>query len=327
MDEFYQEMVEVCKVSDLINTGFLCNPLSYGVPVDLSNIKQKSGDYDGTALGNMYNETKLYEGVYDNYMKLTPNKKALIFASNIESSIKLVEDFESKGLPAKHLDSNMSNADRKNILKWFVSTPNAILSNVGILNTGFDCPSIEVIILYRATKSLPLFLQMVGRGSRTTDTKKEFHILDFGNNIKTHGFWQEDRIWSLKKKPKKKTDGMAPVKECPMCNALMAIQLKNCISCDYEFPVIVDKKEAVYVELRELSYAKVQEMAKDADFETLENIQIARGYSKGWLYHQLTTEQDLIKYAEFKGYKKQWVEHQIKMRDEKFKTETEVISG
>ena len=65
-----------------------------------------------------------------------------------------------------------------------------MISNVGILNAGFDCPDIDVVILYRATMSLPLFLQMVGRGSRTTQSKSNFTILDFGNNIQRHGFWE-----------------------------------------------------------------------------------------------------------------------------------------
>ncbi|WP_091608823.1 DEAD/DEAH box helicase [Maribacter dokdonensis] len=62
--------------------------------------------------------------------------------------------------------------ERASVLRWFKNTPGAILSNVGILTTGFDEPTVETVILYRATTSVSLYLQMVGRGSRTTDTKK-----------------------------------------------------------------------------------------------------------------------------------------------------------
>jgi DNA or RNA helicases of superfamily II len=61
----------------------------------------------------------------------------------------------------RHLDSTMDAETRKERLKWLKITPNAVLCNVGILTTGFDEPTIEVVILYRATTSLPLFLQMV----------------------------------------------------------------------------------------------------------------------------------------------------------------------
>ena len=317
MDDFYEHMEEVAKVSQLIDLGYLCKPKSFGVPVDLSGVKMKGDDYDGTALGDMYNETKLFEGVYDNYQKLTPGKKALIFASNIDSSKNLVNDFVEKGLPCRHLDSNMSNKEREEILDWFKSTDNALLSNVGILNTGFDCKTIEVVILYRATKSLPLFLQMVGRGSRTIKGVKDtFYILDFGNNIKTHGFWQQDRVWSLAKKKKKKTDGMAPVKECPDkdCGYINPIQAKFCEECGAEFVVKLTEKEKIFVELQEMTPGQIKDMALTADFETLENIQEARGYSKGWIFHQLRTEEDLKKYAAHKGYKQQWVQHQLNNR-------------
>jgi len=132
-------------------------------------------------LGDLYNQISLYNGVYDNYQRLTPNKKAIIFSPSIKASLKLVEELELKGLPIKHIDANSK--DRNEIIQWFKKTPNALISNVGILTAGFDESTIDVVILYRATKSLPLFLQMVGRGSRTTNTKNEFTILDFGNNI------------------------------------------------------------------------------------------------------------------------------------------------
>lgn len=315
MDDFYEHMEEVAKVSQLIELGYLCKPKSFGVPVDLSNVKMKGDDYDGTAMGDMYNEIKLYEGVYDNYQKITPGKKALIFASNIDSSKNLVNDFVEKGLPCKHLDSNMTTKEREDILEWFKNTDYALLSNVGILNTGFDCKTIEVVILYRATKSLPLFLQMVGRGSRTIKGVKDtFYILDFGNNIKTHGFWQQDRVWSLAKKKKKKTEGMAPVKECPVCGYINPIQAKTCEDCDTQFIVKLTEKEKVFIELQEMSPGQIKELALNANFETLENIQQAKGYSKGWIYHQLKTEEDLRKYAKHKGYKDRWVKFQLNNR-------------
>lgn len=315
MSDFYEAMVEICKISDLIARGFLCKPITYGIPVDLSDVGQKGSDFDAKEMGDMYNETKLFEGVVQNYESKCPGKKALIFASNIDSSKTLITEFIDKGYDAKHLDSEMPDSYRQEVLTWFKNTPGAILSNVGILNTGFDEPTIEAVILYRATMSLSLFLQMVGRGSRTIKGfKSEFYILDFGNNIKRHGFWEEDREWSLKKKKKTKGLGVAPAKECPECDRLLAVSVKTCDYCGYEFPVIVNPKEAIFVELQALTYTQIQEKVKTATFEDLEDIQQAKGFSKGWIFHQLQTEEDLKKYAEHKGYKPAWVEHQINLR-------------
>ena len=72
---------------------------------------------------------------------------------------------------------------------------NAILCNVGVLTTGFDEPSIETIILNRATKSLSLYLQMVGRGSRLSENKEKFLVLDLGKNTTRHGAYTDYFDW------------------------------------------------------------------------------------------------------------------------------------
>jgi superfamily II DNA or RNA helicase len=314
LDKFYEDIVNQVEISDLIDAGFLAIPSSYGVKVDLSNVKTKGGDYDSESLGEMYDEIKLYDGVYQNYMRVTPNQKAIIFASNVKSSIKLVEELSDKGLPIKHIDGTTPTKERREILNWFKTTDNAMISNVGILNAGFDCPDIKVVILYRATKSISLFLQMCGRGSRVTENKKEFTILDFGNNISTHGFWEQERVWSLKKK--KKREGVAPVKDCPECFAIIPARVMECKYCGHTFePTEKEKKEAVIVELQKMNYTQIKEEIKNADFTKLEAIAEARGYQISWIYHQLTNIKDIKDYAKFKGYNPKWVDYQIKIRE------------
>ncbi len=313
LHEFYNEIVEVISISDLIKQGFLANPHTYGVKVDLSKVKTKGGEYDQDQVAKMYDEQKMYHGVYENYMKLTPNKKAIIFASNVASSLQLVEQFKNKGLPIEHIDANTPPSERRHILEWFSKTPNALISNVGILNAGFDEPNIDVVILYRATKSISLYLQMCGRGSRTTEKKKDFTILDFGNNVQRHGFWEQNRQWNLKKKKKK--EGVAPVKECPECSALLQARLMQCPECNYEFQKSErEEEEDLIVELSKLTYTQIQNEIKTADFKKLEQIQKAKNYKVGWIFNNLKTENDLIEFAKFKGYHKNWVSHQIQKR-------------
>lgn len=310
LDSYYQNIIDEVSISDLINLGFLAKPNSYGVKVDLSNVKTKGNDYDSESMGNMYDEIKLYDGVYENYMRVTPNKKAIIFASNIKSSKKLVDELSDKGLPIKHIDGTTPKKERREILKWFKDIPNAMISNVGILNAGFDEPSIEVVILYRATKSISLFLQMCGRGSRVTKTKKEFTILDFGNNISQHGFWEQERQWSLKKKKKKR--GVAPVKDCPECFAMLPSRVMECTECGHEFEkTIKEKEKEIIIELQKMNYSQLQKEIKKADFVKLEQIQKAKGYKKGWIYHQLKTKKDLVDYANYKNYSYKWVQYQL----------------
>ena len=307
---FYQTIVEEIRIKELINLGFLATPRSFGIEVDLNGVITKGLDYDAESLGAFYNENKLYDGVYENYTRLTPNKKAIIFAPNIASSVMLVQQFKAKGLPIQHLDGNTPEQERKAILNWFETTPNALISNVGILTAGYDCPDIDVVILYRATKSLSLFLQMVGRGSRTTATKKEFTILDFGNNIHRFGFWENDRDWALHKK--RKREGTAPVKDCPECNAILPASVMLCQYCGYVFEKSQKEVEAdLIVELQQLTPQQLKKETLVADFRKLELIALAKGYKGGWIFHQLKTISDIQEYAKYKGYSGKWVNYQI----------------
>jgi len=310
LDTFYEDIVNEISISELINLGFLAKPNSFGVSIDLSKVKTKGGDFDNEMLGNLYNETKLYDGVYDNYKRLTPDKKAIIFSPNIKASLKLVDELQQKGLRIKHIDGSVNDTDRKNILLWFKNTPNALLSNVGILTAGYDESSIEVVILYRATKSLPLFLQMVGRGSRTTENKKEFTILDFGNNITRHGFWEENRDWSLKKKEKKK--GLAPVKDCK-CGALLRLSLMKCPYCGFDFPP-PKVKETIEVVLEQLKQNDLRLFKQYQKFIKLEQKAKDKGYKTGWTIHQLKTIEDFQDYEKYKNYKRGWAKYQIEQR-------------
>lgn len=298
LDKYYNDLVQVLDTEDLINLGNLSKCISYGVKVDLKGVKTKSGDYDEKSMSDRYSEIKLYHGVLENWKRICPNTKTLIFASSLESSQELVNDWQSKGINAKHVDCYMKNRDE--VLEWFKNTEGAVLSNYGILTTGFDEPTIETIILYRATKSLPLFLQMVGRGSRTTETKNRFTLLDFGNNIKTHGFWEQSRQWNLKKKEKKL--GEAPIKECPECAYILYASIMECPECGHIFEKSEKQKEEdLIVELKKLT---VEEM----NFHQLVLYAKERNYKDGWILHQLKNITQLEEYARFKGYKRGWVE-------------------
>ena len=132
----------------------------------------------------------------------------------------------------------MEDKERDEIIKWFLATPDAILNNVAILTTGFDAPDTETIIMNRATLSLPLWLQCTGRGSRPTEAKKLFTIIDLGGNVTMHADWCESRDWEniFFNPPKQGKPGVAPVKSCPECDAMLAARTMVCQYCGHEFP-------------------------------------------------------------------------------------------
>lgn len=304
LSEFYEAIVEVTDIPTLVSEGFLSRPLSYGVPVDLSQVRMKAGDFDENSMAEQYSKQRVYAGVIENYKRLTPGKKALAFSSNIASSIELCERMQDAGINAKHLDSNMSGYDRVKVLSWFRRTPDAVLCNVGIVTTGFDAPEVEVIILYRATTSLPLFLQMVGRGSRVIAGEKEvFHILDFGENIKRHGFWEQEREWSLEKPKRKKKESAAPVKDCPECFALLPISTRVCPQCGHEFAKQKEEEPQPFAELELLTPKQVRLVALGKTLEEKAEMAKAGLIKPFWVLHHLRDKSEAKHFAELMGWK------------------------
>ncbi len=312
LDTFYDAIVQTVDIPDLIQLGFLSKPTSYGVAQDLSKVRITAGDYNEGDMGAYYNQQELYSGVIENYKTHAENSKALVFSATVQNSISLCQEFIENGIHAEHLDAEIPNADRERILADFRSGKFKVLCNVGILTTGYDEPTIETIILYRATKSLPLFLQMCGRGSRVTESKKTFTILDFGNNIAEHGFWESERLWSLKNpKKNKKTKEAAIYKTCPECEAMLPVNVTVCEYCGYEYSK-KEKKESKFEYLVQLTPSEVSRIADSGmlSVEELEFIRAEKKYKIGWVCYKMKTFNEFLEYEKLKGYKRGWAKHQ-----------------
>ena len=192
----YQKLIVGHGIADLIEDGYLSKATTFTFNVNLRSLKVGSdGDYTVSSLDRLYSLYSMQDRLMAAYDERAKGMKTLIFNSGIATSIRVFELFKNVGYPIKHLDSTFSSKDRFNTLEWFRNTPGAILTSVGILTTGFDEPSVEAIILNRATRSLTLYHQMIGRGSRITRTKSKFVIIDLGNNVQRLGLWQDFINW------------------------------------------------------------------------------------------------------------------------------------
>jgi DNA repair protein RadD len=112
--------------------------------------------------------------------------------------------------------------------------PLKYLVNVNVLTTGFDAPNIDCVALLRPTLSPGLYYQMVGRGFRLHPGKRNCLVLDFGGNALRHGPVDQIRVRETNGNNK---GGLAPVKECPECQSLIAAGYSRCPDCGFEFPV------------------------------------------------------------------------------------------
>ena len=265
MNLYYENLVCGPGIPFLINEGFLCQNITRAPKdiVDRSALATKNGDFDDEEMSKEFSKPKHVHNVVEVYKKWSLGKKTIIFNVNVAHSEEVVAAFLEQGFDCRHLDGEDNSTYRTKTLEWFAKTKNAILCNVGILTTGFDEPTIETVIVNKATMSLTLWLQMTGRGGRVIDEyfinkhqsrypyrlqlKSYFNIIDMGGNALTHGDWCDERDWKElffnPPKTNKESVGIAPTKSCPNCEGILPASTRVCrlekedgIECGYVFP-------------------------------------------------------------------------------------------
>jgi superfamily II DNA/RNA helicase len=196
MYENYKELYVGETIEHLIENHYLASANMYSYNVGLTSLEVgANGDYTVKSSEDLYTNVDMLSKLVSAYEETSKGKKTLIFNNGIHTSIQVFHAFKRAGYPIAHLDNTNTKKERDFILRWFKKTPNAIITSVSILTTGFDEPTIESIILNRATKSLTLYYQMIGRGSRILDNKTTFNVIDLGNNFHRFGAWGADLDW------------------------------------------------------------------------------------------------------------------------------------
>ena len=320
--KYFTNIVNNVDVNELIDLGYLCSARSFQMQDSFDDVQVERGDFVEKQLFQHFNKKKLYDGCVQKYIEKTPGKKALVFNVSIEHAINMNKAFNDAGIHSEVVHSKTAPEERKRIFAAFEAGHFMVLNNCSIATTGLDIPSIEVIIMNRATMSLILFLQCIGRGSRPTATKKEFTILDFGMNFTRHGLYQEHRDWDLKPPKKKNKLGVSPVKSCPKCDFMMHARIMICPNpeCKYVFPekeaglkegVMVEVKAEIPSELkgRSISTLSLEELVKISKTKAISKPYVWRvvrgmgdqavrdygwkmGYSEGWTFHQMNEMKD-----------------------------------
>ncbi len=196
MKDNYQKLIVGESIGALIEKNFLAKANVYNYDVSLQTLKLGiNGDYTVKSSDELYGNQNMLSKLVTAYNEIAKGTKTLIFNNGINTSRYVYETFNKAGYNIRHLDNKNSAAERREILDWFSNTPDAILTSVSILTTGFDEPTVETIILNRATRSLTLYFQMIGRGSRVLPNKKEFSVVDMGNNVARFGMWEAPIDW------------------------------------------------------------------------------------------------------------------------------------
>ena len=176
-------------VKYLIEHNYLTPIISYQpIKVDLKNIRITAGDYNLKDLDNKFNNIESVSQVVE-ATKEVINKRVqtMVFCVSISHSELMAKAYRDIGIDARIIHSQLSRDEVEKTILSFKGKEFKVLCNVDMATTGFDVPSVDTIVLARATKSQNLYKQIVGRGLRIAPNKKECVLLDCAGVISDLG--------------------------------------------------------------------------------------------------------------------------------------------
>ena len=174
---FFESLAYEYTLPKAIKEGYLSPIKALTIPLrmDLTGVGVQSGDFKAGDLGNAL-DPYLHQ-IADEMVKNCQGRKTVIFLPLIKTSQKMREILESKGFRAAEVNGDSD--DRAEILADFDAGKYDVLCNSMLLTEGWDCPSVDCIVVLRPTKIRSLYCQMVGRGSRLFPGKDHLLLLDF----------------------------------------------------------------------------------------------------------------------------------------------------
>ena len=307
----FDVIVQAISMPDAIKQGYLVDSPAehcWSWPVDLSGVRTQAGDYQLGGKGGqarIIGTVKRIGDCIEHWLKLAKGKKTLVFACDVEHSKGIAERFLSHDVPAAHIDGTTPKDERRQIINDLADGKLTVVSNFGCLTEGFDCPSVECIILERATQQFSLYMQMLGRGLRTAPGKEHLTILDHVGAVIHHGLPSQDVKWNLdaeetaaeRKTEKKKRKQ----RKCGQCG--MVMHGTTCDFCGWELPLqLVDGRmgrsdyaEGELARLSDRKLAEIEEIHEDprkGKYLALHNKAERLGKSPGWAYYRFKEEFD-----------------------------------
>lgn len=177
LGSYFESLAYEYGLAEAIKSGYLSPIKALTIPLklDLSNVKQQAGDFSTKDLGTALDP--YLEQIAEEMKKQCFNRKTVVFLPLVKTSQKFRDILNKHGFKAAEV--NGESADREQVLKDYEDGKYNVLCNSMLLTEGWDCPSVDCVIVLRPTKVRALYSQMVGRGTRLAPGKKELLLLDF----------------------------------------------------------------------------------------------------------------------------------------------------
>lgn len=177
LGSYFESLAYEYSLPEAIKSGYLSPIKALTIPLklDLSNVKQQAGDFSTKDLGTALDP--YLEQIAEEMKKQCLNRKTVVFLPLVKTSQKFRDILNKHGFKAAEV--NGESTDREQVLKDYEEGKYNVLCNSMLLTEGWDCPSVDCVIVLRPTKVRALYSQMVGRGTRLAPGKKELLLLDF----------------------------------------------------------------------------------------------------------------------------------------------------
>lgn len=201
----FQCLLYYCQISDLLAKGYLANLMYYDLTgrtsFDIRRVRTNStgADFDENSM-RMELERSGFRDELTNWVvrvlnpkKGQPRKGVLVFTQFVKESDYLVKQLNKMGIASKVVSADTPKREREMIIKDFKEGRIRVVANAATLTTGFDYPELDTVVMARATMSLSLWYQIVGRAIRPCPGKLGW-IVDLCGNIQRFGHVEDLRI-------------------------------------------------------------------------------------------------------------------------------------
>lgn len=177
LGEVFDSLAFEYKLTDAIKEGYLCKIMAQTIPLqlDITSVTLSGGDY---AVGDLGTALDPYlEQIAAEMARRCKSRKTVVFLPLIKTSQKFRDLLNAHGFRAAEV--NGQSDDRRQVLADFDAGKYNVLCNSMLLTEGWDCPSVDCVVVLRPTKVRSLYSQMVGRGTRLSPGKTDLLLLDF----------------------------------------------------------------------------------------------------------------------------------------------------
>lgn len=208
LGSYFDSLAYEYPLVDAIKSGYLSKITAITIPLelDLSTVSQQGGDFKASEIGTALDP--YLEQIADEMVKQCKDRKTVVFLPLVKTSQKFRDILNEKGFRAAEV--NGESKDRAEILEDFDKDKYNVLCNSMLLTEGWDCPTVDCVVVLRPTKVRALYSQMVGRGTRLAPGKENLLLLDFLWHTERHELCRPAHlIASSPEVAKKMTENMA----------------------------------------------------------------------------------------------------------------------